>query len=358
LSQHEPHEVSEAAARQEFHRLLIEALQRHASGTQIIAELSGGMDSRHLAIAAVRSGSKLSSCVTSHKYPPNQADERGAAQYVAQSIDVPWNYIRPPRNRMAAERDAALLQGFCSDEGAWHLYRLTRRNLGKLWMNGIGGDVLTGRFVTVEHATDLHNALNRGDFTRAARLMFSSRRSLVLPVLARRWRLPLCSRREAVERVASDLDVHSKAVDPLAAFLFRNRVRRKLLPAVQVLLASEHRAITPFMDGELSRFLLGIGPRVRYSDGFHARVISEVDSAFAAQPSPSRPIIGTIVHVVAYRRELQSYLSNFGSDITSLVPSVAELAALRSPRLMIHTLTQTLQLALQQFELKIYDFRR
>ena len=43
LSQHEPHEVSEAAARQEFHRLLIEALQRHASGTQIIAELSGGM---------------------------------------------------------------------------------------------------------------------------------------------------------------------------------------------------------------------------------------------------------------------------------------------------------------------------
>ena len=60
---------------------------------------------------------------------------------------------------MAAEREAALLQGFCSDEGAWHLYRLTRRNLGKLWMNGIGGDVLTGRFVTVEHATDLHNAL-------------------------------------------------------------------------------------------------------------------------------------------------------------------------------------------------------
>ena len=126
-------------------------------------------------------GISLGRCVTSNKYVPDHLNETTVAREAANTPGIAWAHISPPKNRASAERAAALLQGFCSDEGAWWLYRVSVADPQISWINGIGGDALTGRSVAVEDLPGIELALNESDFQQAAAKMTETRRSMILP---------------------------------------------------------------------------------------------------------------------------------------------------------------------------------
>ncbi len=377
--------LSLPAAVERFACLFSRATTRMADAGGVAArhvELSGGLDSRHILAELLRLGVDVAACVTSHKYPPDHDDETRIALRVARRAGVRWCYQPPPPDRASAEVDAAVRQGLCSDGGAWWLFREgvhdapghpakhvpERSPEGATapfaWFNGVGGDMLAGRVPgpnwmrTREHPTPVRDVvdahLRRGELDAVARLFLtrSRRGRFLVPAMARRFGLTVASMDDMAARVAEELALHIDAGDPLASFLLWNGVRRKNVPAATRLVRDGDDVCMPFLDPAIVRFLLSLGPRLRYPD-FHASLMARYgwtdipvmgEGARPPMAARQRSMITNVRHFLTYRagvRHLEGAVDRSAGSLTGSL--VEDLLAMRSPRLIGALLTNALQ---------------
>ena len=264
-----------------FARAIERRLDTTADG--VVVPLSGGQDSRHIALELARTGHAPDSTVTVRYHPPRR-DEVVEAGAVAAHVGVPHVALGQTRSLFETTRRAIARQNLCSLEHSWifALVDHVRGRVGTLY-DGIGGDVLSA-----------------GLFLDAATLaLFESNRlgALADHLLGRRSILrlpagPLGHRLKhdvAVERLRRELERHVDAPNPVGSFHFWNRTRRCIAQSGYRLIQDVPRVLSPYLDHELFDLLAGLPASMLLDHQFHAQAIARGYPEAASIPYARKP---------------------------------------------------------------------
>jgi asparagine synthase (glutamine-hydrolysing) len=246
--------------------------------------VSGGRDSRHIALALHEAGVRPDAFVTGYRVLcAAPAEDIRVAAMLAGTLGVRHIVVRQPRCLARAICHAIEETGFCSDEGAWlgPLLDFLRGQGGTVY-DGIAGDVMSaGLFQTPE----LHALLVRGDRHGAADLVLQS----WLPGTGG-WEGLLdqdlqdaLSRKIALEVIAEEMARHVDHPNPARSFYFWNRTRREIA-LIPFKALSELRVETPYLNRELWGFLDGLPYAVVADRDFHTAVIQTAYPTYADLP--------------------------------------------------------------------------
>lgn len=248
--------------------------------------LSGGRDSRHIALALHAAGVRPHSYVTLQHLPGRANEDVRVATLLAQALGGSHAVLRQPRFYVRNMQRNLLDSALCADEGA-QLPPLTDwlRQHADVVFDGIGGDVMSaGLFQNAE----VHALYRRGDLAGVADQVFGNWRSSV-----RGWQhatpAPLAGRlgdEVARERLMEELARHQDHHNPARAFYFWNRTRREI--ALQPFLLFRGLQVeTPFLDRELWDFLDSLPYELVGERRFHTDTIRRAYPAFAHIPFES-----------------------------------------------------------------------
>lgn len=268
----------------EMFRASMERIGAVMSG-DVAVPLSGGRDSRHIALELHRSGRKPKFALTARHLPPrNNEDARVAAQLCDA---MGWSHrvvSQPALGRFRQECAHGRAVDFHTFEHAWALpLRDAIRGAGiSEVFDGVGGDVLSASLYQDDRV--LARYFN-GDIegVRHGLLAFWSqlggedalKESLGAALL------PLCEGGAADELIDAELRLHQDQPNPLKSFYFWNRSRRStgLLP---FRIFGETVAYTPYLDAALVTFLLGLDPGATRDRTLHTDAIRIADERIGA----------------------------------------------------------------------------
>ena len=247
-----------ADAAAQFARLFTAAMERcTAGGAPSAVLLSGGHDSRHILFALQEIQRLPKRCVTVEGYAPSPADDMPLAAALASAVGVRHTIVSRRSDRVEAHLESQALTHSCADEHVQFLpVRGYLQHLQFHALDGLGGDVLS-------QSQQLDGALHRlfveGRANEvAARVLGDPAQiepalaSLVGPTAVSRF-----TRDRAVARVAAEAGAHMARPNPIASFLFANRMRREIALAPYGVLGGCHVS-TPFLDAPLVDFLLAL----------------------------------------------------------------------------------------------------
>ncbi len=250
---------------------------------RFVLPLSGGRDSRHIALALHEAGARPSAFGTLRHLPGRADEDRRIAALLARALAVPHVVLEQPRfyvrNIARLLRDTAL----CTDEGA-QMYPLVDwlKARADTTFDGIAGDMMS---TNIFQQGDLPEMYARGELEATARELF------------RRWAPTMRGWQHAVDadtaqalseavahrRLMAELARHRDNHHPLRSFLFWNRTRREI--ALQPFLTyGGLRVETPFLDAELWHFLESLPYEVVCNDTFHTETIRRAYPRFAQIP--------------------------------------------------------------------------
>ena len=245
--------------------------------------LSGGRDSRHIALALHELGVRPHACVTLKHLPGRHNEDARIAAMVAHALDAPHIVLEQPRfyvpNMLRNLHDSAM----CADEGA-QLPPLTDwlRANADIVFDGIAGDVMSaGLFQNAE----LHALYGRGDLHGVAGKIFGDWKSSV-----RGWQHAIgrsladkLSEDVARARLVVELERHQHHHNPARSFYFWNRTRREI--ALQPFALFKGLCVeTPYLDAELWNFLDGLPYEMVADQRFHTDTIRRAYPAHARIP--------------------------------------------------------------------------
>ncbi|MFO7188437.1 MAG: asparagine synthase C-terminal domain-containing protein [Pseudomonadota bacterium] len=292
---------------------------------RLCVPLSGGRDSRHIALALHALGVRPQAYVTLMHLPGRPDEDARIATLLAAALGTPHVVLPQPRfyvrNILRNLRECAM----CADEHA-QLPPLTdwlRANADVVF-DGIGGDVMSaGLFQSAE----VHEWYRRGELKRVAARLFHDWRSSVRgwqhavdDDLARRL-----SDEIATERLLVELERHRGHHNPLRSFYFWNRTRREI--ALQPFaLFQGLRVDTPYLDEAVWNFLDSLPFELVGDQRFHTDTILRAYPEFAHIPFETK---GARRHMGPVQRMLLG---------ASLAPSLIRYGAWRRPPLMLRWL--------------------
>ena len=227
--------LSTEEARDRYAALFKRAVQRRVTAQGDCAvPLSGGRDSRHIALELCAVGCPPKAALTFRHLRPSRDEDALVAAQLCGTLGIPHILLDQPPSRLQAELRNNIKTNFCADEHAQYL-ALADYVAGRYdcLYDGIGGDVLSnglfsnatrlalfadGRFKDL--AEDLFQAFPiAGGFSHETLL-----RELLPPHQYRRF-----NRESAIASLSEELSRHAHAPNPVASFFFRNRTRRRLL---------------------------------------------------------------------------------------------------------------------------------
>jgi hypothetical protein len=276
--------IGSARAMRIYGELFDKAVRRCLPVTgRFVLPLSGGRDSRHIALALHEAGVRPAAFGTL-KHLPGRADEDArVAALLAHALDVPHVVLEQPRfyvhNIARLLRDTAL----CADDGAqmYPLIDWLKANADTTF-DGIAGDMMS---TNVFQHGGLAQLCAAGDLDATARELF------------RRWSPTVRGWQHAVDadtaqalsdevahrRLMTELERHRDNHNPLRSFFFWNRTRREI--ALQPFLTwSGLRVETPFLDAELWHFLESLPYDIVGNSSFHTDTIRRAYPRFADIP--------------------------------------------------------------------------
>lgn len=289
---------------------------------RLCVPLSGGRDSRHIALALHALGVRPQAYVTLEHLPGRPNEDARIAALLAGALDVPHVVLVQPRfyvaNMLRNLRDSVM----CADEGA-QMPPLTdwlRANADTVF-DGLGGDVMSAGLFQNEA---LHALFRRGELNAVADKLFHDWRSSV-----RGWRHAVddelaarLSEDVARERLVRELARHRHHHNPARSFYFWNRTRREI--ALQPFaLFKGLRVETPYLDAELWDFLDGLSFELVADQNFHTATILRAYPDYAHIPFERK---GEPHRVSALQRML------LGAD---LAPALMRHGAWRRPPLLM-----------------------
>ncbi|RFA30758.1 hypothetical protein CAI21_04415 [Alkalilimnicola ehrlichii] len=263
----------------DFIALFRQSIRRRLPTTDDCAvPLSGGRDSRHILFELYTAGQRPT-CVTMQGSPLAKHDESDTALALSRRLGLPHDLVPQARSRLRQEYRKNLLTEFCADEHGWFLP--TTDYLSRTYAtvyDGIGGDVLAaGLFLT----EDKLRLMRSGRFTALAEQLMPFEQTLARilnkPVYDRMPREP------ALEAVANELKRHADQPNPVGAFYFANRTRRKIALSPFAMISGP-LVHAPFLDLELVAHLRGIPAEQLLDHRFHTETIARAYPRLADLP--------------------------------------------------------------------------
>lgn len=253
--------------------------------------LSGGRDSRHIALELCKQGYKPRAFVTSELYEDySDTEDPKIAGILAKELDVDHVIVKQERKLVDAEYRKNFLTGLCADEHAWYLQVSDAlASLTKITYDGIAGGMLSKGVGSFPSETTV-NIFSSGNKSAIARhiVMAGDIRSRFNEVASR----ALFKKRifdkitvdVAVERVIKEVEPHLEAVNPPRSFYFWNRTRREVALCPFNLLPQDMVVHTPYLDCNLFDFLSRLPPQITSGREFHDKVIAYAYPQYSGIP--------------------------------------------------------------------------
>lgn len=247
--------------------------------------LSGGRDSRHIALELHRMGRTPRFALTARHLPPrNNEDVRVAAELCRA---MGWNHrivSQPLLGQYAQECAHADAADYLSYEHAWTLpMRAALHASGvREVFDGVGGDVLSAGLFQDDR---LLRHYQDGDIETVRNGLLAHWSQLGgEDALGESLGPELAGAAEpgaAAELIDAELKLHLGQPNPLKSFYFWNRSRRGtgLLP---FRILGAHVAYAPYLDLPLATFLLGLDPAATRDRRLHTEAIRMADPVIGA----------------------------------------------------------------------------
>lgn len=258
--------------------------------------LSGGRDSRHIAIELHRQGRKPRFVLTAEHLPPRTNEDVRVASALCRAMDWPHRVVRQPvRAGFRQELDHAQAVDYMTYEHAWTLPVrdiLRASGVGQVF-DGVGGDVLSAGLFQDDRLLQpyLDGAIHK-----------------VRDGLLRSWSqlggddalrdslgnglAELADPAPAVALIDAELRLHLGRPNPLKSFYFWNRSRRAtgLLPFK---ILGNQVVYAPYLDKDLLSYLLGLPPAATADRTLHDRAIALANPALGAIPYEDKQAAAT-----------------------------------------------------------------
>ncbi len=269
--------------------------------------LSGGRDSRHIALELYAAGCPPKAALTFRHLRPSRDEDVFVAAQLCRALGIPHLLLDQPPSRLKAELRNTVKTNFCADEHAQYL-ALADYVAGRYdyLYDGIGGDVLSnglfsnatrlacfadGRFKDL--AEDLFQAFPIGSrFSHEALL-----RELLPPHQYRRF-----SRESAIASLSEELSRHAHAPNPVASFFFGNRTRREVALAPFSILGESVKVLCPYLDHAVHDHLMSLPGHMFLGRSFHTDTIRQTHPTFAQIPFDNEVKVPTPKADGYYRR--------------------------------------------------------
>ena len=265
------HAVTRAAAIDEYVERFRLAIGRRlpAPDEAFALPLSGGSDSRHILFELVRRRRRPRVAVTGTQRPG--AHDVEVARRLCARLGIDHVRVRSPMDAgWTPELRKNRLTSFCADEHVWYPSVAERvAACSDLTYDGILGDILSAQ-VTLTEPVIRGMRAGRIDELLADVLAESNEEGLtdaLRPAFLQR--IP---RQEVRDRVAVELERELDHPNPWASFIVRHWERREITLNPHSVLGAL-RVHTPFVDGDLVRFLSALPPELLVGGRFHVDTI-------------------------------------------------------------------------------------
>lgn len=275
-----PLDLDRPRAIQIYGELFRQSIQRRQPEGRYAVPLSGGRDSRHIALELRRQGFRPR-CVTAEYFDPHFDQDRRIAIQLAQELGLPLTVVPQDRVLLAAEFEKNERTDYCADEHAWYL--ALADHLGRHFdtvYDGIGGDILSAGLFLDPQGLALMRA-GRLEEMAGHVACYSEPLLMLLLSPALRERFP---RRLALASIARELARYADWPNPVGAFYFFNRTRREIALSPFRLLDRRLRVHAPYLDHELFDFLAGLPAEQLLDKQFHTQTIAAAYPDYAAVP--------------------------------------------------------------------------
>ena len=247
--------------------------------------ISGGRDSRHIALELKRLGFQPGLLITQRHFLTRSDEDAELATRVAAALGWPLVIEAQRSDPVASEIEKNRRFDCLSDEHAWYLPTAERiRASGARYVfDGLAGDVLSKGFFVRDYWIRMARARQ---FTEAFESMTSmgygaseaALAELLVPEFARRWTLAL-----ARERMMAEMAKYLDDDDPVNQFFIWNRTRREVAP-LQIRHLVGLEIITPFLDDEVFDFLWRLPTEFLVDHLFHNEALAKTAPEYAHIP--------------------------------------------------------------------------
>lgn len=280
-----PSAAKDAAA--QYAELFRDAMARTVSAmpADFALPLSGGRDSRHIALELHRLGRKPRFAITAYHLAPRNNEDVRIAAGLCRVLDWPHVTVAQPAFRRFSQEVAhAQAVDYLTFEHAWTLPlrdAIARHGVPQVF-DGVGGDVLSAGLFQDEALLRLYcdgqiEAVRRGLLATWGFLGGEAAlRETLGPELTE-----LADPAGADAMLDAELRRHVDRPNPLKSFYFWNRSRRGtgLLP---FRILGETTAYAPYLDRSVLSFLMGLAPEVTRDRQLHTEAIRHANPVFGA----------------------------------------------------------------------------
>jgi hypothetical protein len=252
---------------------------------EVVLPLSGGRDSRHIALEMAAQGRKPTTCLTFHHGGQSLNGEVKAARAIAARAGIRHTIMGRPRMRLRDSLRGILMTQLCGDEHAQmmptHDYLA---GSGAAAVDGIAGDILTNpdnwAAAFLKHA---HN----DDFEAIAREMIDGHCAVVSRPGHKGGAGSLYAPDlydAAVARMAREARRYADWPDPYQAFWFYHRTRREIAFTGTAVLAGAGMVFSPYLDPDFVALGLSLPWAVTQDQMLHDDAIARAFPDYADIP--------------------------------------------------------------------------
>ena len=300
-------DISRQEASSKYGRLFQESVESlHRNGTSGVP-LSGGQDSRHILLALMEAGKTPDFTVTLESPCPRPGTDAQIASELARRLSLPHTVVAQTPDRLGRELRKNELTGFCADEHAWFLPMLqfyAEHGIQHSW-DGIAGDILSSGIYLEGKPLALFRSCRLEELADFFLMEEGYLQKSLGSELYDRWNRNLARR-----RLVTELERHVSAPNPVASFLFWNRVRRELALAPWGLLAQQSTVLAPFLNDRVFDFLMSLPAEIMIDQKFHMDTMRHMYPWMPDVPFDSDPKGATLEKSATTRRfcrELATY---------------------------------------------------
>jgi len=253
---------------------------------EILLPLSGGRDSRHILFEMLNSGRKPDVCIT-YGSRNSQDPEIVSAMEVARATQVVHEILDNHSTPIQDQIQAFLLTHFCSDEHSQYMALRSRaaRNGGLITVfDGIGGDILTRNksFTNLK----VYDLCRNGKWDEAVDVGIIQGNNKINEsgFQERSNEISRGHFQDAQNLLIDNLREFEAAADPWTPFLFTSRTRREISLIATSILGDKAIVRCPYLDLDLTGFLLSIPFHITSDGKFHDEIISTAFPEYSEIP--------------------------------------------------------------------------